>query len=134
MANDIRWKQRFNNFERAYHRFNEALLLPQLSELEKNGLIQRFEFTIELLWNTIKDYLQEEGIDFKPTPKETIRQAFHAGLIEDAQILIDALSLRNELSHDYDNNLLSEAEEKIRFQIAPAIEKLYQFFKTKLHE
>lgn len=55
-------------------------------------------------------------------------------MIEDAQILIDALTLRNELSHDYDNNLLIDAEEKIRFQIAPAIEKIYQFFKTKLSE
>lgn len=131
---DIRWKQRFNNFERAYDRLKQALYQPALNELEKNGLIQRFEFTIELLWNTLKDYLEEEAVDFKPTPKETIRKAFQLNLIEDAQILIDALTLRNELSHDYDNNLFDEAELRIRNQIAPVIEKIYQWFKSKANE
>lgn len=79
MTNDIRWRQRFNNFERAYHRFNEALLLPKLSELEKNGLIQRFEFTIELLWNTIKDYLQEEGLILSPHQKKLSGRRFMRG-------------------------------------------------------
>jgi nucleotidyltransferase substrate binding protein (TIGR01987 family) len=85
---DIRWQQRFQNFETAFTRLREALNVVNPSELERNGLVQRFEFTLELCWNTLKDYLQSEGFEFKPTPKETIRQAFKSGIISNAQDLI----------------------------------------------
>jgi nucleotidyltransferase substrate binding protein (TIGR01987 family) len=129
---DIRWKQRFQNFEKAYSSFKEALNKPNPNELERNGIVQRFEFTIELCWITLKDYLEAEGFQFKPTPKETIRQAFKSGLIEDAQLLIDALDIRNELSHDYSGEKFEKSEAEIRSRIFPAIEKVYLFFKKSL--
>jgi nucleotidyltransferase substrate binding protein (TIGR01987 family) len=125
---DIRWQQRFQNFEKAFSRLKEAMEVVNPSELERNGLVQRFEFTLELCWNTLKDYLQEEGFEFKPTPKETIRQAFKSGIIENAQDLIDGLDIRNDLSHDYSGEKFRTSEAEIRGRIYPAIEKTYRFF------
>jgi len=126
---DVRWKQRFQNFEKAYTRLKESLEIDNLNELERNGLIQRFEFTIELCWNTLKDYLIHQGVQFKPTPKETIRQAYKSEVILNAQILIDALDLRNELSHDYSEEKFEAAEIEIKHTIFPEISRVYSLFK-----
>ncbi|MDB5255436.1 MAG: hypothetical protein JWM14_131 [Chitinophagaceae bacterium] len=130
---DTRWKQRFQNFEKAFNRLKEALEEEELNELERNGVVQRFEFTLELCWNTLKDFLEEEGAQFKPTPKETIRQAYKSGLIKNAQLLIDGLDIRNELSHDYSGEKFEKSEDEIRNRIFPAIEEVYQFFLKKLN-
>jgi nucleotidyltransferase substrate binding protein (TIGR01987 family) len=128
---DIRWKQRFGNFQKAYGRLKETLEAKKLNELERNGLALRFEFTIELCWKILKDYLQDTGFKFTPSPKETIRQAYSAGIIEDGQILIDAIELRNELSHDYSGEKFEKSESQIRGQIFSAIQKVYLFFSSK---
>lgn len=132
-TNDIRWKQRFQNFAKAFLRLKEAIEIESPNELERNGLVQRFEFTVELCWNTLKDYLEDEGFKFKPTPKETIRQAFRCGIIEDAQHLIDAIDARNELSHDYSGEIFEKHELEIRKSMYHAIEKVYQFFLSILN-
>lgn len=75
MQVDIRWKQRFENFEKAFKKLEEAVNEGELNELERNGLIQRYEFTIELAWKTLKDFLQDEGFKLK-SPKDVVRQAF----------------------------------------------------------
>ncbi|TAK57710.1 MAG: nucleotidyltransferase [Bacteroidetes bacterium] len=126
---DIRWQQRFNNFEKAYMLLKEAVEKKDLTELEKNGLVQRFEFTIELCWNLLKDYLDEGGARFKPIPKETIREAAKAGIVYEPQVLIDALTLRNELSHDYSGKLSEKAEQQIRDDIFPALGNVHTYFK-----
>jgi nucleotidyltransferase substrate binding protein (TIGR01987 family) len=131
---EIRWKQRFQNFGKAFLRLKEAIEINKPSELERNGLVQRFEFTIELCWNTLKDYLEHEGLQFKPTPKETLRQAFKSGIIDDAQVLIDGLDIRNELSHDYSGEKFEKSEINIRDRIYPAIEKVYLFFQGLLEK
>lgn len=132
MTSDVRWQQRFKNFEKAYLRLKEALEKENLNELERNGVVQRFEFTMELCWNTLKDYLTEEGVQFKPTPNETVRQVFKSGLIADAQVLIDGLDIRNELSHDYSGEKFEKSEYEIRQSIFPAIEKVYLSFREKV--
>ena len=129
---DIRWKQRFQNFEQAFYRLQEAVNQEDLNELERNGLIQRFEFTIELAWKVMKDFLEEKGFAFKPSPKDTFRQAQEAKYIDYAQSLIDALNIRNELSHDYDGELFRLSEVELRNDIFPAIEKLYNFFENEI--
>jgi len=128
---DIRWKQRFENFKQAYFRLLEARNKPDLNELERNGLIQRFEFTIELAWKVMKDFLEEKGFLFKPSPKDTFRQAQEAKYIDVAQELIDGLNIRNELSHDYDGFLFVQSENNLRNNIFPAIDKLFHFFETE---
>ncbi|MDP3434253.1 MAG: HI0074 family nucleotidyltransferase substrate-binding subunit [Bacteroidota bacterium] len=125
---DIRWVQRFQNFEMAFLKLKEAMEQEELNELERNGLIQRFEFTIDLSWKVMKDYLEEKGFVFKPSPKDTLREAQNAGLIDFGQVLIDGLDIRNELSHDYSGSKFEVSEEVIRNEVYPALQKLYHFF------
>lgn len=125
---DIRWKQRFQNFEMAFLKLKEAMEQEELNELERNGLIQRFEFTIDLSWKVMKDYLEEKGFVFKPSPKDTLREAQQAGLIHFGQALIDGLDIRNELSHDYSGSKFEVSERILRDEVFPALGLLYQFF------
>ena len=125
---DIRWKQRFQNFEKAYMRLKEAMEMEELTELERNGLIQRFEFTLDLSWKVMKDFLEEQGFVFKPSPKDTLRMAQQSDYITYAQELIDGLDIRNELSHDYSGEKFELLEQKLREETFSALEKLYLFF------
>lgn len=72
---DIRWKQRFKNFEQAIFRLKQAVERKDLNELERNGLVQRFEFTLEMAWKTLKDYLEVKNFEFKASPKDTFQLA-----------------------------------------------------------
>jgi nucleotidyltransferase substrate binding protein (TIGR01987 family) len=126
---DARWKQRFQIFEKAFVRLKEAIELPELNELERNGLVQRFEFTLEMSWKTLKDYLEDKQFNFKASPKDTIRLAQSAGYIDYAQELIDGLELRNKLSHDYSGEKFLQSEQEFRTIIYPVLQKLYFFFK-----
>ena len=129
---DVRWKQRFENFEKAFFRLKEAIELIEPSELKRNGIVQRFEFTIEVAWKTLKDFLEEKEFNFKPSPKETIRLAQQSGYINYAQELMDGLELRNELSLDYSGQKFLQLEYQLRTSIYPVIEKLYFFLKSEL--
>ena len=104
--NDIRWKQRFQNFDRAFILLRSALEdqpLNQLSDLEQEGVIQRFEYSYELAWKTMKDYLEDNGVVISPvTPRNVIKEAFAAGIIKEGQIWVDMMLHRNLLSHTYD--------------------------------
>lgn len=102
--------------------------MPNLNELERNGLIQRFEFTLDLSWKVMKDYLEEKGFVFKPSPKDTLRLAQQSGYINFAQELIDGLDIRNELSHDYSGEKFNRAEPRLRTDVFPALEQLNEFF------
>ena len=82
---DIRWKQRYSNFEKAFRKLQEAINSGELNELERNGLIQRFEFTLDLAWKVLKGFLENKGFNFKPSPMDTIRQAQESGYIDYAQ-------------------------------------------------
>lgn len=97
---DIRWKQRYNNFKDALSFLNEAVNKKQLSELEKAGVVQSFEFTFELAWKTMKDYLNEKGVNVI-YPKDVIKGAFQGDLITHGDIWMDMLDSRNLMSHTY---------------------------------
>src|ERR1041385_536913 len=124
MKSDIRWKQRFENYEKALRLLREALSdVESLSELEKEGTVQRFEFTVELAWKTLKDYLEHSGIVLaQNTPKNVVKQAFAAKIISDGQLWIDMLDCRNALSHTYDEAAFDKAVREMakRFQIGRA--------------
>ena len=86
MQSDVRWKQRFDNFDRAFVPLREVCDrgVASLSQLEKEGAIQRFEVAFELAWKTLKDYLEESGIVVNPaTPRSVIKEAFAAKLLDD---------------------------------------------------
>lgn len=85
---DIRWQQRFSNFERAFLLLKEAIEQDpfSLSQLEKEGVVQRFEYTFELAWNVLKDKMEHDGITLDQiSPRVVIRQAFEAKYITDAE-------------------------------------------------
>jgi nucleotidyltransferase substrate binding protein (TIGR01987 family) len=128
---DIRWKQRFQNFKIVFQRLKDAMEQENLNELERNGLIQRFEFTIDISWKVLKDYLVEKGFQFKPSPKDTLRQAQQAGLIDFAQSLIDGLDIRNELSHDYSGEKFESSESVLRNETFPLLKSCIGFFYQK---
>ena len=119
-AQDIRWIQRFNHFAKALSQLKSAVELAQqrsLSILEEQGLIQSFEYTHELAWNTLKDFLESRGVLNLYGSKDATREAFKAGLIENGEVWMDMIKSRNLTTHTYD--------ETIAAQIASAIRNFY---------
>lgn len=100
-----RWEYRFDNFRRAFLLLREAIELSQerpLSNLEQEGTIQRFEYSWELAWKTLKDYLEFQGIILETaTPRSIIKAAFAAGVIYDGDAWMAALDARNKMAHTY---------------------------------
>lgn len=128
---DIRWRQRFQNFDRAVLLLREPMErdLAALSGLEKEGTVQRFEFVVELAWKTLKDYLECEGQVIDPvTPRNVIKTAFAARILQDGQVWIDMLAHRNLLSRTYDERTFDQAVLAIRDRYLAAIEALHQGF------
>lgn len=110
---DIRWKQRYSNFKKATKQLTEFIAKGELNKFEVQGLIKCFEYTFELAWKTMKDYLELEGFDVK-SPRQTIKTALQARLINNGHAWIDALEKRNLLAHTYNENRAKEAEDLIR--------------------
>ena len=141
MASDIpRWQYRFRNYSRALSLLQEAI--GQMNEakrtggtfsnLEMEGTIQRFEYTWELAWNVLKDYLQNEGITLSElTPKIVIRAAFQANIIADGETWMQALDARNKMSHTYDFEKFEEVIEQIEKDYLPVLEYLHTYLVDK---
>ncbi|MDT9755475.1 nucleotidyltransferase substrate binding protein [Heyndrickxia coagulans] len=123
--NDIRWKQRFENFEKSYKLLEKYHNQDTPSEIEKAGIVQFFEMTFELAWKVQKDYLEAQGYLVK-SPRETIKQAFQFGLIEDGHVWMDALSKRNLSTHTYDEAFAEKFVEEIKHVYFPAFRSLYE--------
>jgi len=135
MNPDIRWKQRFQNFDRAFVLLRDALerAPDSLSPLEKEGVIQRFEYTFELAWKTIKDYLESGGLVIAPlTPRQVLKQAFAAKVLPDGQVWMDMLDQRNLLSHTYDAAVFDQAVKDIAARYLPALAWLHDDLMGKL--
>ena len=131
MNPDIRWRQRYDNFARGVGLFDEALAAgpKALSLLEKEGVIQRFEYTFELAWKTVKDFLEEGGLTISPvTPREVLKQGFAAKVLNEGQVWIDMLGHRNLLSHTYDFAVFEQAVEAIAARYLPALIELRDWF------
>lgn len=128
---DVRWKQRFQNFDRAFLLLRSALAGRDplsFSDLEREGLAQRFEFTFELAWKTLKDYLEDGGLVIEPiTPRNVIKEAFAAKLITDGQAWIDMMLDRNRLSHVYDETALVEVLQTLVSRYLPVLEALHNY-------
>lgn len=108
---DIKWTQRFDNYKRALLQLIDAVKLSEereLSLLEKQGTIQAFEYTHELAWNTIKDFLSDRGNQEIYGSKDATREAFQYGLIDQGEIWMDMIKSRNKTSHTYNNETALE--------------------------
>lgn len=128
---DIRWKQRFSNFEKAVNRLRDAVKLKDISELERAGIIQTYEFTFELAWKTVKDYLDEKGVTVN-FPRDTIKEGFKYGIIDDGDIWIDMLEKRNLMTHAYDEQKALAAYRLIMDEYFEAIDKVYNRLKGEI--
>ena len=137
MNPDIRWRQRFENFDRALALLREALTNGQesLSPLEQEGAAQRLEYTLELAWKCMKDYLEDSGVAISPaTPRQVIKEAFVAKIITDGQTWIDMLNHRNLLSHTYDFAVFEEAIRATEDRYLPTLQALHQFLCKELQK
>jgi nucleotidyltransferase substrate binding protein (TIGR01987 family) len=121
---DIRWKQRFYNFKKAFSQFEKGVNLAlkrDLSELEDQGLIKAFEFTHELAWKMLKDFLESRGNKDIYGSKDAIRESFRLGLVNDGEIWMEMIENRNQTVHTY--NL--EVAKKI---VNAIVQKYYEQF------
>jgi nucleotidyltransferase substrate binding protein (TIGR01987 family) len=108
---DIRWQQRFSNYKKALLQLQSAVELSQqraLSSLEKQGVIQAFEFTHELAWNMLKDYLEDQGNQNVKGSKDATREAFKVSLIADGEQWMAMIQSRNISPHTYNEHTAEE--------------------------
>lgn len=130
-SQDIRWRQRFINFEKAFSLLEQAVNLSKdrtLNELEEQGMIQRFEFTHELAWNVLKDYFEYQGNTAITGSRDATREAFNKGLIKDGEGWMEMIKSRNQSSHTYNQEVADEITEKIIQQYYA----LFAEFKNKI--
>ena len=128
---DIRWKQRFDNYTNALQTLSRAVELSRqraLSELEQQGVIQGFEFTHELAWNVLKDYLEEQGFVGIVGSRNATREAFRNGLLNDGETWMDMIKARNLTSHTYDPHIAEEVVKDILTRFYPAFVAMAQRF------
>lgn len=130
MDNPVRWKQRFDNFEKAYNQLVKIIGRGELDEIEKMALIQAFEFTFELAWKTLKDYLEEEGYELD-SPKKVIRQAFQSEYIREGEVWMEALKQRNDTVHNYNAAVMEKSVQFISNQFYPVLRDWYFAFKKE---
>jgi len=126
-SNEIRWKQRYENFRNAHKQFKQALDLARerpLSSLEQQGLIQAFEFTQEMAWKVLQDYLKHQGIKDIVGSRDAFRLAYQNQLVSNGDLWLDTILTRNRTSHLYDESILEEVFEKVVTQYPVLFEQL----------
>ena len=131
---DIRWKQRLHNYEKAILLLEKALQIPEPDIIQKAGIIQFFEMAFELAWKLLKDYLEEQGFTDVQSPKNSLKKAFEVGIIADGHSWLQLLADRNLSTHTYDEEKANELEDLIRNQYFPLMRILYDYFKGKNEE
>ena len=113
---DIRWRQRLSNYRAALEQLTNAVNLAgerPLSDLEKQGVVQAFEFTHELAWQVMKDYFAYQGNPSITGSRDAVREAFNKGIIEDGEGWMEMIRSRNLSSHTYNQNVAEEIIEKV---------------------
>lgn len=134
---DARWKQRLQNFSLAYEQLKSAVDLAQrkeLSDLEKQGLIQAFEFTHELAWNVLKDYFDFQGSNQISGSRDATREAFQKGLIEDGVTWMEMIQSRNKTSHTYNKVTADEIVGRIQHHYFAAFTQFFARMQSLLKQ
>jgi nucleotidyltransferase substrate binding protein (TIGR01987 family) len=130
MEEDIRWKQRFENYLKALGQLQKFITKGNLNELEEQGLIQAFEFTHELAWNVMKDYFEYQGNSSITGSRDATREAFQKGLIQDGAQWMEMIKSRNQSTHTYNESTAND----IRDRILNYYFDLFVSFKEKMKE
>lgn len=110
---DIRWVQRFGNYNKALSQLKKFIDKAELNELEEQGLIQAFEYTYELAWNVLKDFLVFQGKKNIYGSRDAIMEAFKTGLIIDGEGWMEMFKDRNKTSHTYNEEVAEEIANSI---------------------
>ena len=135
MNREVRWKQRFQNFERAYLLLSSdiAATIASMSEREKSGVIQHFQLLFELSWNVLKDYLEHNGVHMSIiTPSAVFKAAFKAELVTQAEQWLASLQMRNKSTHIYDEKVMDEVLDFIPTEFYPLVRDLYFDLKKEI--
>jgi len=127
---DIRWIQRYNHFDKALSQLTKFIEKGELSELEKQGLIQAFEYTYELVWNTIKDFFEAQGETGIYGSRDAFRLAFRRGLIENGKTWMNMIKSRTLTTHTYNEDIAEEVCSDIVNKYYPE----FVAFRAKLHK
>jgi len=149
MEQDIRWHQRFSNFNKAFFKLEQAIAYIKhdfiedekdkidaedlgyvLDEMIKEGLIQRFEYTHELAWNVMKDYAEYQGNNTVGGSRDATREALQLKIIENGEVWMDMIQSRNKTTHTYNESTANEIYRKIMEDYIP----LFLSFKIKMEE
>ncbi len=127
-----RWEERIKDLGNAVTRLGEAIEDSKKYRIEslKDGVIQRFEFSVELSWKTLKQYLESEGVVNITTPKQTIREGFAKEILGNPDIWIDMLNDRNLTSHIYDSSVSEKIFENITKRYFDEIKRNYEYLKS----
>lgn len=133
MSEDIRWKQRFHNFTRAYTLLGEVVLVDKdITENEpivKEGIVQRFEFTFEMAWKTLKDKMEHDGLVIeKVSPKPLLKLAYQSKYIDNIELWLEMASDRNLMSHTYNFAIFDQVLRKLQLSYYPLLSNLYDGF------
>lgn len=124
MANnqDIRWLQRFSNYNKALTKLNDIISYIQqptkntediVDEINRQALIQSFEYNYELAWNVMKDYIKYQGKSDIGGPRDAIREALTMQLIDDGKVWMEMIASRNKTSHTYNESVANQIFQKI---------------------
>jgi nucleotidyltransferase substrate binding protein (TIGR01987 family) len=135
-SDDIRWKQRFDNYLRALSNLEDAISLATtrpLSKLEKLGMIQSFEFTHQLAWNVLKDYLEYQGETEILGSKDAVKMAFRQGIVSSGEDWMDMIKARNLSSHTYNIETAKEIVTNIQTRFYPAFVQMKIKFEHLYH-
>ncbi len=138
MKDKPRWRYRFDTFKRAYILLQEACeryAEEGLEQIAKEGMIQRFEFFMELSWKTIKDYMEHKNFVFDQVfPSHVIKEAYAAKLITNGEDWLSALDDRNKMSHTYDFKKFNEVIERISKRYIQCFSQLYETLSAEIME
>lgn len=126
--------EKIHNYLNAYDRLAFAVAKhadTELDDLERDGLIQRFEFTFELAWKSLKEYMEAQGVADLKFPKQVLREAYTAGLIDNDKIWLAMLSARNSTSHIYDEDAAERIVNQVSNDFLPLFRALAGFYRAQ---
>jgi nucleotidyltransferase substrate binding protein (TIGR01987 family) len=133
MSTDIRWKQRFLNYSKALAQLQEAVEMEHYTKLESQGLIQCFEYTVELAWKTLQDLIRSKGQTEISGPRPVLKKAFAEGYISDDEGWLTMWENRTITAHTYDETAASQTVEVIKSTYYPLFVMLQERLTKELN-
>lgn len=130
-THDVRWRQRFDQFDKSFALLESAMTIEKMTVIERAGLIQFFEMAFEQSWKLLKDFQEAEGFTIA-SPRQAIKQAFQSGLVTDGHAWISALEDRNLTTHTYNEQTADLVEQKIRNDYFPLLKSLHALFRDRI--